>query len=165
MIVKRDAKIGPGALMVALFAAISGTAYAAGGEAPERGAGNWPTDPVIEQLQAYTAKKDWQGAAAYMKTAVERNPDSADYNNLYAYAMRKGPNPNMDLVFKHYNEALRIDPKHRGAHEYIGEAYLMMKNLAKAKEHLSTLDRLCTFGCEEYTDLKKAVADYEARNR
>lgn len=68
----------------------------------------------------------------------------------------------MNLVLRHYGEALRIDPKHRGAHEYIGEAYLKLNNLPKAKEHLAILDRLCTFGCEEYTDLKKAVASYEA---
>ena len=162
---KCNAKKGPGALMVALFAAVTTTAAYAAGEPTDRNASSWQSDPVVTQLETYTSRKDWQGAAAYMKTAVERNPNSADYNNLYAYVMRKGPNPDMDLVLKHYNEALRIDPKHRATHEYIGEAYLMMKNLPKAKEHLSTLDRLCTFGCEEYTDLKKAVAEFEARNR
>jgi len=55
----------------------------------------------------------------------------------------------MSLVFKHYNEALRIDPEHRGAHEYLGEAYLMVGNLAKAKEHLAVLDKLCFFPCDE----------------
>jgi hypothetical protein len=69
----------------------------------------------------------------------------------------------MNLVFKHYNEALRIDPKHRGAHEYIGEAYLTVNNVAKAREHLGQLDRLCFLPCSEHTDLKKAVADYEAK--
>ena len=164
MMVIRNAKIGPAALMVALFVAISGAAYAAG-EPRSANAETWQSDPVITQLETYTSRKDWQGAAAFMKTAVERNPRSADYNNLYAYVMRKGPNPDMDLVFKHYNEALRIDPNHRGAHEYIGEAYLTVKDLPKAKEHLGALDRLCTFGCEEYSDLKKAVAQYEAANR
>ncbi|CAN0036083.1 unnamed protein product, partial [Phaeothamnion confervicola] len=96
---------------------------------------------------------------------VASNPQDANYNNLYAYTMRKGPNPNMNLVFKYYNEALRIDPNHRNAHEYIGEAYLMVGNVAKAKEHLAVLDRLCTFGCEEYSDLKKAIAGYEARKK
>ncbi len=166
MIGTRNAKKGPRALIVALFAAISSasTAYAAG-EPTQRNEPAWQSDPVMVQLEGYTSKKDWPGATAYMKDAVERNPSSADYNNLYAYVMRKGPNPNMDLVFKHYNEALRIDPNHRGAHEYIGEAYLMVRNPAKAKEHLAVLDRLCTFGCEEYTDLKKAVAEYEAKNK
>ena len=155
-----------GALMVALFAALAfgPTALAAGG-GDEPGARTWATDPVIEQMQGYVQKKDWSRAAAHMKDAVAGNPRNADYNNLYAYAMRKGPSPNMDLVFKHYNEALKIDPKHRGAHEYIGEAYLMANNLAKAKEHLGVLDRLCTFGCEEFTDLKKAVAEYEAKKK
>ena len=68
---------------------------------------------------------------------IARNPSNADYHNLYAYSIRKGANPDMNLVFKHYNEALRLDPRHRGAHEYIGEAYLMVGNLPKAKEHLS----------------------------
>ncbi len=98
-----------------------------------------------------------------MRDAAAKTPGNADYHNLYAYAVRKGTNPNMDLVFQEYNEALRINPKHRGAHEYIGEAYLMVGNLAKAKEHLARLDSLCFFPCDEYTDLKKAVAAYEAK--
>ena len=51
----------------------------------------------------------------------------------------------------------------RGAHEYLGEAYLMVGNVAKAKEHLSVLDKLCFFPCDEYSDLKKAIADYERK--
>jgi hypothetical protein len=31
--------------------------------------------------------------------------------------MRKAANPNMRLAFKQCSEALRIDPKHRGAQE------------------------------------------------
>ncbi len=61
-----------------------------------------------------------------------------------------------------YNEALRIDPKHRGALEYSGELYLILGDLAKAEQRLATLDKVCTFGCEEYTDLKKAVARFKA---
>lgn len=124
-----------------------------------------PEDPVIEAARAAIAKKDWSGAQKGLKDALARNPQNADYHNLYAYTTRKGPNPDMNLVFKHYNEALRIDPKHRNAHEYIGEAYLMVNNPAKAKEHLAALDRLCVFGCEEYDDLKKAVAEYEAKQK
>ena len=45
--------------------------------------------------------------------AVAADPSNANYHNLYAYSLRKGANPDMSLVFKHYNEALRIDPKHR----------------------------------------------------
>jgi hypothetical protein len=39
----------------------------------------------------------------------------------------------------------------------------MVNKLDKAKEHLAGLDRLCFFGCEEYTDLNLAIATYEVR--
>jgi hypothetical protein len=122
-------------------------------------------DPVLEQVSAATNEKNWPRAQAILRDAVASNPGNPDYHNLYAYSIRKGANPDMSLVFKHYNEALRIEPRHRGAHEYIGEAYLMVGNLAKAKEHLVTLDKLCFFPCQEYTDLKRAVADFEAKRK
>ena len=122
-----------------------------------------PKDPVLEQAAAATKRQDWAGAAGMLRDALAKDPNNAGYHNLYAYSIRKGANPDMNLVFKHYNEALRIDPKHRGAHEYIGEAYLMVGNVAKAKEHLGQLDKLCFFGCTEYTDLKKSIAQHETK--
>jgi cytochrome c-type biogenesis protein CcmH/NrfG len=97
-----------------------------------------------------------------MQRAVERDPGNADYHNLLAYTIRKGPQPDMARVFRHYNEALRLDPKHRGAHEYLGEAYLMVGNVAKAREHLAALDKLCFFSCAEYRDLKRAIERHES---
>jgi cytochrome c-type biogenesis protein CcmH/NrfG len=123
------------------------------------------TDPVLQQAGEATGRGDWAATAAILREALARSPDNADYHNLYAYAVRKGADPDMDLVFKHYNEALRLDARHRDAHEYIGEAYLMVGNLAKAKEHLAQLDKLCFFPCSQYTDLKKAVAEYEAKQK
>ncbi|HWA36566.1 MAG TPA: hypothetical protein VG873_01790 [Burkholderiales bacterium] len=140
----------------------SATALAAG----DPGGGSVPgadiaKDPVLERVAAATSRKDWPAAQAILKDAVVASPRNADYHNLYAYSIRKGANPDMSLVFKHYNQALSIDPKHKGAHEYIGEAYLMVRNVAKAKEHLAQLDKLCFFSCQEYTDLKNAIASYE----
>jgi hypothetical protein len=34
-----------------------------------------------------------------------------------------------------------------------------MGQLDKAKEHLASLDKICPFSCEEYRDLKKAIAE------
>src|SRR5713226_4584950 len=124
------------ALVIALFTAM--TVWA--DDEPKPGA----KDLALEQARAAIAKKDWPAAQNVLRDAVARDPQNADYHNLYAYSMRKGPNPSMDLVFRHYNEALRLDPWHLGAHEYIGEAYLMSGNVPKAKEHLAQLDKLCT---------------------
>ena len=72
----------------------------------------------------------------------------------YAYRNQR----KFELAFKHYREALRLDPQHRGAHEYIGEAYVMTGNKAKAQEHLAALERICGRNCEEYQDLARAIA-------
>jgi tetratricopeptide (TPR) repeat protein len=122
-------------------------------------------DPVLEGAAAAAERNDWAAAQGLLKSALAKTPGNADYHNLYAYALRKAANPDMSLVFKHYQEALRLDPKHRGAHEYIGEAYLMVGNLPKAKEHLAQLDKLCFLPCGEYRDLKKAVDDFEAKRK
>lgn len=129
-----------------------------GGSMPEP-----PADPVLQRVAQATSAKDWSAAQSILRDALAREPGNANYHNLYAYSIRKGANPDMGLVFKHYKQALTIDPKHRGAHEYIGEAYLMVNDLPKAKEHLARLDKLCFFPCEEYTDLRKAIADHEKR--
>jgi tetratricopeptide (TPR) repeat protein len=122
-------------------------------------------DPVLQAANAAIAKDDWVAAQITLKQALASNDQNADYHNMYAYSLRKGANPDMKLVFFHYEEALRINPKHRGAHEYIGEAYLQTGDLAKAKEHLAALDKLCYFGCEEFTDLKNAISKYELAHR
>jgi len=145
-------------ISVSLLTIASG-AYAAGDPGGPRDV----SDPVMDRYSAAVAQKNWGAAQAALQEGLKANPNNADYHNLLAYSIRKGPNPDMSLVFKHYNEALRIDPKHKGAHEYLGEAYLMVGNVAKAKEHLAQLDKLCFFGCSEFSELKKAIADHEAK--
>jgi Gamma-glutamyltranspeptidase len=60
--------------------------------------------------------------------------------------------------------ALAIKPEHRGAHEYIGEAYLMVGDVASAQKHLDALRSICLLPCEELQDLQKAIAQHQARS-
>jgi hypothetical protein len=39
-----------------------------------------------------------------------------------------------------------------------------MGDVPKAEERLAVLDKVCFFGCEEYSELKEAIADYKAKN-
>src|SRR5439155_14364178 len=96
-----------------------------------------------------------------LSSAALRDTRNADIQNYLGHAYRQSGQ--LELAFAHYRRALQLDPRHRGAHEYIGEAYLMANNLTKAEEHLAALQRICLIPCEEYEDLKKAVADYRAR--
>ena len=69
----------------------------------------------------------------------------------------------MDLSFSHYNQALKINPNHRQAHEYIGEAYLKVDKLDKALEHLARLEQICGKGCDDYQDLSKSIEAYKKK--
>ena len=92
-----------------------------------------------------------------------RNPDSADLQNILGYSYRNLKQ--YDRAFTHYKRAIELDPRHRGAHEYIGEAYLLMGDLANADKHLAALRDICLLPCEELKDLERAVAEYRARKK
>ena len=123
------------------------------------------TDPLAAADPDYAAGKraiearDWNAAIKYFSSAALRAPGSADIQNYLGYANRNSGK--LEVAFEHYQRALKLDPRHRGAHEYVGEAYLMVKNLAKAEEHLAALERICLLPCEEYADLKAKVAAYK----
>ena len=119
-----------------------------------------PADPNFTEGRKAIDNKDWAAAIPLFQAVVAKDPQNADAYNWLGYAYRN--QGNYEQSFVHYEKALAIDPRHRGAHEYIGEAYLKTGNLAKAEEHLSRLDSLCVFGCAEYTELKKKIADYQA---
>ncbi len=103
-------------------------------------------------------RKDWRAAIEALSKAEKSMAGNADLHNYLGYAYRNLDE--LDNAFRHYREALRIDPKHRGAHEYVGETYLKAKQPEKAAEHLAALEKICGKSCEEYKDLAKAIASY-----
>lgn len=117
-------------------------------------------DPAYAEGVAAIKGDRFPAAIRLLEGVVARQPRNADAHNWLAYAIRRSGDPARSIPV--YEKALAIDPKHRGAHEYIGEAHLALGDLAKAKAHLARLDALCFFPCAEYRDLKRAVEAYEA---
>lgn len=114
--------------------------------------------------RAAIAAKDWQKSIAELTLQAKEKPGNADTYNLLGYSLRKQATPNLPKAFEYYRLALKTDPKHKGAHEYIGEAYLMDKQPTKAEEHLASLKTICgNTTCEEYKDLAKSIAAYNAK--
>ncbi len=99
---------------------------------------------------------DWDRAIANLNVAAVALPTDADLQNWLGYAYRHVGK--YEEAFDHYRAALQLNPSHLGAHEYVGETYLMVGNKAKAREHLAKLERLCGKKCDEYQDLQKAIA-------
>lgn len=109
--------------------------------------------------------KDFRKALSELGAAARDEPRNADVHNLLGYTYRKQTSPNLPKAFDHYQTALRLNPKHKGAHEYIGEAYLMDKKPSEAEKHLASLAQICgNTTCEEYVDLAKSLADYRVAN-
>ena len=106
--------------------------------------------------------EDWQRAIALLNKAVLRDDNTADTHNLLGFAYRHAGD--FERAFTHYHRALNLNPRHRGAHEYIGVAYLLQDNLPKAEEHLAALKQICLIPCEEYEDLDAEIARYRAQH-
>ncbi len=105
------------------------------------------------------AKADWPTAISLLQKVAAKEPKNPEAFNLLGYATRKSGDARGSL--QHYQTALSLDPKHLGANEYIGEAYLMLGDVAKAEEHLKRLDELCTFGCKEQAELKEQIETFK----
>jgi len=101
---------------------------------------------------------DWKGAIKALTSAGLRDDRNADIQNYLGYAYRRLRQ--LDPAMQHYEQALTLNPRHRSAHEHLGEAYLVQGDLIKAEEHLAALERICLIPCEEYDDLKRAIAEY-----
>ena len=116
-------------------------------------------DPDFKAGKTALAAADWNGAIVAFERAALLDPFNADIQNYIGYAYRRlrqlGP------AIGHYQHALILNPRHRSAHEHLGEAYLMLGEPAKAEQLLATLENLCLIPCEEYGDLKRAIAAYK----
>ncbi len=147
-----------GALLGLGLAVLPATAI---GDPTDEPPGQERMDPDYAAGTAAIAAKDWPAAIRSLSSAALRDTRSADLQNYLGYAYRQ--TGQLELAFKHYQRALQLNPRHRGAHEYVGEAYLLVGNLTKAEEHLAALQRICLIPCEEYEDLEKAVANYRRK--
>ena len=151
-------------LVVLAAAAIFGSAASIAADVPSAKPQSNTSENMARAREAIK-NKDWQKSIVELSSVVKVDSRNADAHSLLGYSYRKQSTPDLPLAFEHYNTALKLNPKHKGAHEYIGEAYLTDKKPAEAEKHLGELEKICgNKTCEEYGDLAKAIADYRAKN-
>ena len=117
-----------------------------------------PLKPYHELIEA----EKYQQAITELEEALRDDPDNADMLNLVAYSHRKLKH--FDIALGYYQQALAIEPDHRGANEYLGELYLQTGQPEKAEERLKVLDEECFFGCDEFDQLEAAIEEYREKN-
>src|SRR5215475_8971094 len=122
--------------------------------------GDWAQlDPDFAAGKKAMAAGDWNGAIAVLKSAALRDTRNADIQNYIGYSYRRLRE--LEPAFAHFQRALTFNPRHRAAHQHMGEAYLTIGNLAAAEEHLAALERICLIPCDEYGDLQRVIAKYK----
>ena len=121
------------------------------------------SDPAwLTEARASIKAEKYNQAIQQLQAANETS--SADWNNLLGYSLRKKQPPDLAGAEKYYQAALKIDPEHRGALEYYGKLKLINNDLPGAEALLARLNKACTFGCEEYSDLKGVVQKFKSKN-
>lgn len=164
------------AIATGLVAGVTGTARAAGEvvepaapELCEKGKVPDPQSKTCVALKsgvlpdaelttyAWRLAKAERYAEALATLDLLKTPETAQALNYRGYATRKLGKPEESLAF--YLKAITLDPKHVGAREYLGEAYVTLGRLPLAEEQLAKIKEICgNTTCEEYGDLQRAIA-------
>jgi Flp pilus assembly protein TadD len=87
-----------------------------------------------------------------LTTAIGPHPDVLNYLGYAHRRLRQ-----FERAQFYYEQALTLDPLHRGANEYLGEMWVELGRVEEARARLAVLDEACPFGCAEYEDLKRLI--------
>ena len=104
------------------------------------------------------AKKSYMKAQKLLVQSNKNYPNKADTLNYLGFTARKlGDFKNGE---KFYLQGLKIDPKHIGINEYLGELYVATNRHSLAVERLEIL-KDCN--CKEYDQLKAVIAGEKSK--
>jgi Flp pilus assembly protein TadD len=114
------------------------------------------SDILLSDVQRLVSAGDYNQAITTAQDYLADSPYDANAYNLLGYSYRKLG------IFKQakkaYDRALRLDPGHVGANEYLGELYVQTGQIDKAKAQLATLEKICGTDCTEYRMLAQSIA-------
>jgi tetratricopeptide (TPR) repeat protein len=117
-------------------------------------------DPDFAAGKRALAVENWDAAITALNLAMVRDPLNADIQNYIGFAharlARLGP------AMGHYQRALMLDPRHRGARTHLGELFLALGSAPQAREQVAALKEICLIPCDEIAYLERAI-DAEAR--
>jgi tetratricopeptide (TPR) repeat protein len=111
--------------------------------------------PDLSPVRAKIKAQDYKGAIAALTPFLVTH-EHADVYNLMGFSLRKSGD--LKTAATYYAKALDYDANHKGALEYQGEMFVEMGQIEKARANLTKLAKLCPDGCEERSDLEKAIA-------
>lgn len=127
--------------------------------APQNGA--LSDDQLYEQAYWSAKKGDYQGA---LSAAVKaKNQDDPRILRVTGFATRKLGD--VDAAMPFYQKALALNPEDTKTRQYMGEAYLSLGDMTRAREQLREIESRCGVSCEDYQKLADAIAETHAKLR
>ena len=119
-------------------------------------------DANAEYLKAEKLVKTYKfdKAIKALNKLLDETPDGytkADIYNYLGYASRKQRSPNFEKAEEYYLKALKIEPDHIGALEYLGELYYETGRVDKAEDLLERLKSAAGENSEEYLELYEII--------
>ena len=111
--------------------------------------------PDLTKARALIKAENWPLAVTELKRLEAAGKPDADVYNLLGFSLRK--QKQFEPSFDYYQKALKLNPKHLGAHVYLGELYIQTGELEKAMEQAKVLAKLCPDGCKESKELQAAL--------
>ncbi|MGB5707914.1 MAG: tetratricopeptide repeat protein [Arenicellales bacterium] len=116
-------------------------------------------DPIPAKITSLIESEQYDRAEKELKAFVKKEKKNADAWNWLGYSQRNIGD--LDGSLASYKTALRIDRKHLGANEYLGELYIMLGDIKKAKQQLKKLAKYCG-DCEQHKELAEVIKNAEA---
>ncbi|MGH1540569.1 MAG: tetratricopeptide repeat protein [Arenicella sp.] len=111
--------------------------------------------PTVRTVKKLLKKEQYQQAIDKLLAMEKKDSNNADVYNLLGYSHRKLQR--YDEAYDYYQQALTLEPEHKGANEYLGELYLETDRLEQAQKQLQILEGICSKSCREYKKLAKAI--------
>ena len=106
---------------------------------------------------AYSLAKAGRYREAIAVLNLMKDPNTAVALNYRGYATRRMGR--VDEGIHYYLKSVALDPNYAKVREYLGEAYSVKGDLARALEQLRAIKRICGATCEAYEHLEVAIAD------
>lgn len=116
---------------------------------------SWGKSDKMSSVETKIDAKQYQSAIDELKTIVAKDANNADAYNLLGFSNRKLKR--YDIAEDYYQQALQLEPKHKGAMEYLGELYVETDRMDEARQMLVRLDEACFLSCNEYRQLKTVI--------
>jgi tetratricopeptide (TPR) repeat protein len=104
---------------------------------------------------AYALAKEERYAEALDVLNLLQNPNTPEALNYRGYATRKLGR--IDEGIGYYRRSIALDPRYALVREYLGEAYVIKGDTARAKTQLQAIKTICGVDCPQYQHLAMAI--------